>query len=212
MKREHNTLNQVPLPSGYTRLEYIEATGNQYINTGYYVGNKKTRIIGEFTKTYSISDRGVFFGCGSPNDNQWFINPFFPGTGLMDIYMIGIGALQGLLAKLNTPYRFDMTVDIPNHLFEGECFSDENNWIKCKYDPLGTIYNATLHLFSSVRGSNIQNLIYARLYDAFSIYENDMLVHNYIPALRDFDSKPGLYDVTAGEFKVNEGTGEFLYA
>ena len=35
------------LPSGYTRLEYIETTGTQYINTG-FVPNQDSRIVCEF--------------------------------------------------------------------------------------------------------------------------------------------------------------------
>lgn len=207
-KREYNIITATPLPSGYTRLNYIEATGTQYIDTNYYVGNKKTRIVGEMMKTYSLSDKGVFFGCGSPSDNQWFINPYFP-NGAMQVYMLGFGLCMGAFNELNTTTTFDCTVDIPNNLFEGE-FVNGDNIVRGKKSGLGIIYNAALKLFSSVKGSTIQNKVHARLY-FFQIYENNVLVHNYIPALRDLDSKPGLYDVAAGEFKTNNGTSEFLY-
>lgn len=210
MRREHTILRDTPLPTGYTRLNYIEATGTQYIDTNYYVGNKKTRVVGEMMKTYSLSDAGVFFGCGSPNDNQWFINPYFPNGNTMVVYMLGLGNQMVIFHELNTATTFDCTVDIPNNRFEGE-FVNGDNIVRGKKSGLGTIYNAALKLFSSVRGSTIQNKVHARLY-SFQIYENDVLVHNYIPALRDLDSKPGLYDVAAGEFKTNNGTGEFLYA
>lgn len=72
MRRE-NLRNETPLPSGYTRLNYIEATGTQSIGTGYYVDNKKTRIVCDMMKTGTF-DNGVFFGCASNSDNQWFCN------------------------------------------------------------------------------------------------------------------------------------------
>lgn len=211
MKPEHITIENIVLPTGFSRLRYIEATGTQYIATGYYVGGKKTRIVGEMTKTYATNDLGVFFGCGSPNDNQWFINPYFSSTnGIMTVYMIGIGFVIAIYNALNTPTHFDCTVDIPNNTCVVE-LSNGENMARCKLNTLGTIYNANFHLFSSIRGTTIQNKVHAKL-SSFLIYENDLLVHNYIPALRDSDSKPGLYDVVAGEFKVNNGTGEFLYA
>ena len=212
MKREHKTINETPLPNGYTRLNYLEATGAQSIGTGYYVGNKKTRIVCEMTKTGSW-DNGVFFGCTSNNDNQWFFNPFFPSSGNpsgnMMVYMLGYGYSLATYHKFNEPTTFDFTIDIPNRTFSGGFVNGPNSASGYRA-ALGTIANSELHIFSSWRGY-LQNCINAKL-ASFMIYENDVLVHNYIPALRDADSKPGLYDVVANEFKVNKGSGEFRYA
>lgn len=211
MKREHNITTETPLPSGYTRLNYIEATGTQYIDTGYYVGNKKTRIVGEMTKRNSVGDSTILFGCGSPSDNQVFCNPFFPpNTASVVVYAIGLGHSLATFIEVNSLISFDFTVDIPNNRFEGEIING-NNVARGKRNGLGTIYNNTLGLFVYFQGTQRKFFAKARL-SSFLIYENDVLIHNYIPALRDFDSKPGLYDVAAGEFKVNQGTGEFLYA
>lgn len=40
----------------------------------------------------------------------------------------------------------------------------------------------------------------------------DILVREFIPALRVSDSKPGLYDTVNSVFYTNAGSGEFLYA
>ena len=42
-------------------------------------------------------------------------------------------------------------------------------------------------------------------------YSGTHAVLNYIPAVRNSDLKPGMYEVATGEFKTNEGTGEFAY-
>ena len=42
-------------------------------------------------------------------------------------------------------------------------------------------------------------------------YSGTHAVLNYIPAVRNSDLKPGMYEVATGEFKTNEGTGEFTY-
>ena len=43
------------------------------------------------------------------------------------------------------------------------------------------------------------------------IYENDILVRDFIPCIRKQDNKPGLYDIVNNVFYTNQGTGEFLY-
>lgn len=211
MRRE-NLRNETPLPSGYTRLNYIEGVGAQSIGTGYYVGNKKTRIVCDMMKTGTF-DNGVFFGCTSSSDNQWFFSPYFSSSGNpsgnMAVYMLGFGYSLATYHQFNEHTLFDFTVDIPNQTFSGGYVNGQNSASGYK-TTFGTIANSELHLFSSYRGYLV-NYIHARLY-SFKIYENDVLIHDYVPALRDYDTKPGLYDVVANEFKVNKGSGEFIYA
>lgn len=212
MRRESILLNETPLPSGYTRQNYIEGVGAQSIGTGYYVGNKKTRIVCDMMKTGTF-DNGVFFGCASNSDNQWFCNPYFQSSnnpsGNMMVYMLGLGWSLATYHQFNEHFNLDFTIDIPNQTFDGWYTNGQSSASGHKVG-FGTIANAELHIFSSYRGY-LQNYIHARLY-SFKIYENDVLIHDYVPALRDYDTKPGLYDVVANEFKVNKGSGEFIYA
>ena len=39
------------------------------------------------------------------------------------------------------------------------------------------------------------------------IYDNDVLVRDFIPAVRDSDGKAGLYDLVTNQFYTNVGTG-----
>ena len=45
------------LPSGYTRLEYIESTGAQYIDTGYHLNSNNEKIEMKFRYTESFSGK-----------------------------------------------------------------------------------------------------------------------------------------------------------
>ena len=214
MKREHNTIAEIPLPSGYTRLQYIESTGIQYIDTGYYVGNKKTRIIAGFEKESPLYQAGVLFACCSPQDDQAFLNPYYGGGTFNDprfgIYALGRANLATIPSKQNVLVHLDCTIDIPNQT-ASIYIEQGSDIIKIIDTYTSTIYNNTLAIFAQHIGTSYNAKISAIL-RYFFIHENDVLVHNYIPALRDYDSKPGLYDVIAGEFKVNNGTGEFQYA
>ena len=203
---------EIPLPAGYTRLNYIEATGTQYIDTNYYVGNKKTKIVAGFEKTSPLFQAGVLFACCSPQDNQAFLNPYYGVMPTDDprfaIYALGRALVAIIPAKQNVLVHFNCTVDIPNQ--SGSIYIEQGSDI-IKFDTYtSTIYNNSLAIFAQHIGTSYNAKVSAIL-RYFLIYENDVLVHNYIPALRDLDQKPGLYDVVAGEFKVNIGTGEFLY-
>ena len=41
------------------------------------------------------------------------------------------------------------------------------------------------------------------------IWDDDILVRNFVPCYRVSDNKPGLYDLVNDEFLTNSGTGEF---
>ena len=49
------------LPSGYTRLEYIESTGTQYVDTGFRP-NQDSRVICDYQLTSSASGQTPFMG------------------------------------------------------------------------------------------------------------------------------------------------------
>ena len=66
---------------------------------------------------------------------------------------------------------------------------------------LGTIYIGCMYNYT---GPGISGKIYhAR------VFENDMLVRNYIPSL-DNNGVPCMYDTVSGETFYNQGTGDFL--
>ena len=43
------------------------------------------------------------------------------------------------------------------------------------------------------------------------IWDNNALIRDYIPVIRNSDNKPGMYDRVTKTFFTNQGTGEFTY-
>ena len=213
MRKEHNISTEIPLPNGFTRLNYIESTGTQYIDTGYYVGNKKTRIVADFIKKSPLYERGVLFACCSPSDNQAFFNPYYGTTfgnncSSLAFYALGRSLISVIPSRLNTHVLFDVTVDIPNST--AYVHVEQGNDILQFDTNTSTIYNNSIGLLAQHSGTTFNAKVSAQLYK-FEIYENDILAHNFIPAKRDSDDAVGLYDVIAGQFMINKGTGNFLY-
>ena len=76
-KVEEMKEDQIILPDGYTECEYLESTGTQYIDTGYY-SNSETRTILEFsyimTNNDQYSNGAVFGSANNGNRKTWIFN------------------------------------------------------------------------------------------------------------------------------------------
>lgn len=63
------------LPSGYTKLDYIESSGTQYIDTGVSSFNtQRSRVILDVDW---LSGLGYYFGC-SQSGLRWFVEALQP--------------------------------------------------------------------------------------------------------------------------------------
>lgn len=65
-----------------------------------------------------------------------------------------------------------------------------------------------IYVFAGDSGGSVISGSSIKLYD-FRISEGSSMTHDFVPAYRITDKVMGLYDVTAGGFYTNSGTGEF---
>lgn len=172
------------LPPEFIELEYIESTGTQYIDT--QLTSSTTQLIKiKFASSISIpSVESYIFG-------YWGIIPatnnircgFYRGN----IYLNG-----------RFTYQYSGALQIGTII---EATSSDLTGINTNYKE---------YLFAQFdSNSNLANcFIQAKLYSC-KIYDNNVLVRNFIPAYRRVDCVVGLYDLVNGVFYTNAGTGEF---
>ena len=182
----------------YTRVEYLESTGTQYIDT--IVGSTmfKIYIDGNFmniTQTQYII--GAYYWNGNVNSNYRLL-------GISDekfLAQIGAGGTEKKV----------IDADIARHLFALDLYSKTVSIDNMKYDldysNKEIQYN--LHLFCRIGTNGLSNFAQFRLYSA-KIYDNDTLVRDYIPVI-DSSERPCLFDKVNRECYYNQGTGEFLW-
>lgn len=213
MKREHTI--QGGLPSGYRQLEYLQSTGTQSINTNLSVNTTKHKREIDFMWIDKTGGQ-CLFGAGNSNDTQWACSGYRGGYDLY--FFIGSTAgtsvianrcsiTQGILSNLTIEYNTQNHTMI--RTYNGSTV--QTSWS-------GAITSSPLSLFSSNNGGTVVLGYKGRIYSA-KLTNNDVLVRDFIPALRTLDSKPGLYDLcgsicplTNTPFYTNAGTGEFQYA
>ena len=184
-----------PLPSGYTRLEYIEGTGTQYIDTGYFPC-ELTRVVTAVTPTSGNSTNGVFGGRTDNNVSTfslWCVNGVFRTDFDTNRQHVTTDV------KVETGVRVEVDKDRGTTKLGSKTF---------KQTGMGFRAANSMHVFAVNPDSSRPRYFHGRI-ETFSIYESGLLEHELIPARRASDGAVGMYDTVDGVFLANSGTGAF---
>lgn len=182
------------LPSSYTAVNYLQSSGNQYIDTG-YKPNANTKI--EFNYLQSVAG-AVVMGARTTSGTDRFTLATYEGNCTF---------FYGDVEPDNTYIRSNIA---------------NNNFINISIEKNKIIFNGTeytnflienfpdysIYLFGSNTGGSATAMSKANI-GRFKISENSVLLHDYIPCMRNSDSVLGMYDLIDEEFLTNSGTGSF---
>ncbi len=172
------------LPSGYTRLEYIESTGTQYISTG-ITPTENTKVVIEFN---SSSSSGVVFG----QDSGYKVNAF--------MFAMTVVVFDSTKKDISISANAKHTVQVAPKAFkidDGPSQYIYANKVKAAYP---------MFLFGNNRNGKFSEGVAMKLY-SFKVYKNDVLIADYIPCKQG--NAVGLYDDVAGAMNLPLGTGDF---
>ena len=186
--------------NGYTLLEYIESTGTQYIDTG-FVPNQDTRVVMDFeyTKVISGTQQGVFGARVALRDAMFLMWTENDNAGWRD----GYGA--------ELEYPLGPSISGRNVVDKNKNVLSVNGAVThtATYETFNSNYS--LYLLTTNNGGSpmIDSYpTYARIYSC-QIYDNGILVRDFVPAKRDSDGTIGLYDSVNNTFYGNAGSGSF---
>lgn len=187
------------LPSGYTEVEYIENTSMAYIDSGVYLDTSNFEVGCEVVNTYCL------WG--------YCHEMVASGTWLsIECASYGNTAFYG---KYDSSYMVDMSSYMT---------SSGNTFV---YTQSGVTVNGTTISKSLTMGSDSianKSLLFFAAYDfnsnsaefkttckfkSFYVKNNGTLVRDFVPALRDSDSKYGLYDLVTNTFYLSPNGNEF---
>lgn len=187
------------LPSGYTKIDYIEAAGNQYIKTG-VTANQNTRVVAEFSGAPRTKEQHLF-GCRtSTSSNDRFM--FIAAGGSAPCYR---SDFYNNNAKVPQKYNFTDKFKVDknkNRLYLNDelVATNTNGTFSKKYE--------IWLLGSNTAGKASPSKSGTRLHSC-KIYDNDVLVRDFIPCKQE-DGSIGLYDIVNKLFYKNAGTGAFI--
>lgn len=175
--------------SAYTRLNYIQSSGGQYINTG-FVPNSNTRVLAKTTHD-GLDPARTICGTRTASMNKEFdlrcYNQFYYGSSLVSTGVIHTGAadinknvlrLNGTLAGVAQPEEF-----------------------ACEYP---------LYIFAlNGAGTALSNTMATMKLYYLHIYDGSTVVRAMLPVRRKSDGTVGLVDALTGTFYPNLGSGSF---
>lgn len=192
------TIDPESLPDGYLKLNYIQSSGTQYIDTG-FKPNHNTSIVMDVQNMSSSNATVWVFGCresgGSKSKSMVIYGP--PLTFRVDYngnsgdHCYSFTSLS-MLERLKVDYNKNkIRINDETHEFSSEIFSSPANLFLFNVNDGGTLG----------AGSSI------RLHSC-KIYDNDILIRNFVPCKNELDVI-GLYDLVNETFYENKGTGSF---
>lgn len=192
------------LPSGYRQVEYLESTGTQYIDMG-VVGTRNTKIYSRYKHTTSMQRSYIFGGC-----QVWNANTIYAGYndiwhGLIVLFTKATTTNNIVITNYNTAKEHELVIDKTNVTLDDVIYNYST-------PPSDEDFTTPVNLYLYCMNSN-GTMYYVSKIQIYSckIYENDILVRDFIPCL-DNNQRPCMYDLITKQPFYNQGTGEFLYA
>lgn len=200
-----------PEVSDYTFLEYIESTGTQYINTG-FTPSGTTRFDVGFNTSSLVGATG--FGTIFGSRQNHYTRGYQLTTYSDDITVLKGHFLYGTSA--NTPeglatirHNVDIVVGSNMHIIYSENTLTSNDVVTDTISAQSFTAPSPIYVFALNENGSATEFSNTKL-QFLSIYDNGVLVREYIPAIRKSDGVVGLYDKANDVFYTNAGTGEFI--
>ena len=176
------------LPGGYIPLDYIEATGTQYIDTD-FIPNQDTRVVCEFMYK---GGSGVY-GARNTVATRNFSMRVISGAWQLGF---GDGVTTGTIESDTT--RWHIADQNKNNLYIDGALAATRDYVEFttpKAMAIGAIRAGSVY-YGEGR------------YRGCQVYDNGVLVRDFMPC-KDPDGNIGMYDTLNAKFYGNAGTGVF---
>lgn len=182
----------VPLPSGYTKLAYIQSNGTQYIDTG-FKPNNNTRVVVDGQIVSTPSENTALFGARTAANSKNYAMLFIPSNFRSD-YNNVYTQTWAVPATIRRVYDKNEETTI----IDGAAKSYTNAIFQADYN---------MAIFAINAAGTVQWFASMKLYSC-QIYNNGTLARDFVPC-KNPSGAVGLYDLVGRQFYGNAGTGAF---
>ena len=194
------------IPAAYQRVEYLESSGTQYIDTGVIpTSNTEVIIKGRIMALHPDSNNNDIL-CGERSQAGGHGMRFLPfSTSGGDTKTVRCAYGDGQISELLT-YEEEHYIDFNNA--SSQVILDGNN--------MGTLTGTytqapnALYLFAAGDDNSTPSFYsIGRIYYCKIIEKPGNVLRELIPCYRKADNVAGMYDIISGIFYTNKGTGSF---
>ena len=186
------------IPSGFTQYDYLaKISGTGYLDLQ-FIATHNTKIELDFRITgYNGTNANGFFGYNSAGSDGFYISVASESAENARSWNCKFdgGSISNVVNTLNTRYKLVMSKD-------GVLVNDE---LIGTYDSISDFSTGGSCYLFKIDGYDRD--MYSQVY-GLKVWENDEIIHDYIPALKINSSSLGLYDSLTGYFyAVSSATG-----
>ena len=184
------------LPNGFSRLNFIESTGEQYINTEYNMTISSSIELVMAVTEYDTSAKMGFLG--SYENGSSLYQLYASGTGNQYFYISFGGKNYSQIVQFNTGINYEIVMKSNTVSINSSLYNFTSDGLLDAKIPLYLFWRnetgtkAKMRLFSC------------------NIYNNGVLERKFIPCVRTSDNAIGLYDLAKDKFYENKGTSVFV--
>ena len=179
------------LPSGYTKLDYIESSGTQYINTG-FKPNQNTRVLMD-VEVLGTTQCAPFGARVSQSGTTYTLFLMTATTGRTDY---GTSKQTMTFSSILGRYTIDANKNVVNV-----------NGVSITHTASTFSVDHNIFLLAVNTAGKASNFAKVKLYSC-KIYDNGTLVRDFIPC-KNASGTIGLWDNVNSVFYANAGTGTF---
>lgn len=181
------------LPGGYKKLEYIQSSGTQYINTG-FVPDQNTRVVMDI-QPLNVSQTQMWCAFGARGST--FFELYKASTGNMNLTFLW-GSAYSQYFSIDYTTRHTMEINKNTANVDGTNITYTASTFSVGY---------ALYLLADNNAGTANSISSAKLYSC-RIYDNGTLVRDFIPC-QNASGVVGLWDDGNSTFYANAGTGTF---
>ena len=186
----------ISLPSGYQRVEWLQATGTQYINTGLRIGANDVEYNFRWRETSAEVGTSL---CG--NDSPWSGVLYHPSAGRIYV-AVGNSDGQGTRTiPINSWINANFTA-------KNGAWSFRTNETTLSGSYSGTVISSNYNFFLFCNSGTHEFSKYSQM-PFFDLKVGGVLLRSFVACRRTSDSVAGMYDIANGVFYPNAGTGTF---
>lgn len=187
------------IPDTYTRLDFLQATGTQYIDSGVVANFANNKIEQTATVQYTTSNTSRelmgtngygFWGKNASNNIE---------AALGQMTVTDNALVKNVISWTTNPDGNTLTLNVNDNQYT----STASSFVDADYAYY--VFALGIRVDS---GSSASFLCHAKVWD-YTIAVDDEVVCYLIPVRRNSDNVLGMYNVVTGAFRTNAGTGTF---
>lgn len=180
------------LPSGYRKLEYIQSSGTQYIDTG-FKPNQDTRVVTKISFN-ALASSSSCYAFGAANSGSSGMFEISTGNNMIRLGYGGTAVMQTF------PSTKPFTIDFNKNVVT----INETAYTLTAATFTGTY---SMYICDTNRGRAYRAIPAVTVY-SFQIYDNGTLVRDFIPC-KNASGVVGMWDDVNSVFYQNAGSGTF---